>query len=998
MALSNDLISQFVKATQDKKETKNESTAYGKIVKQGDVEYVQLDGSDLLTPISSTTVVNDGDRVIVTIKDHTAIVTGDLTDPSASGKEVKEIGNKISEFEIIIADKVTTQQLEAEIAKIDKIVTDNLEATNAKIETFEGKVADIDTIKADVVEVEKKITAHEGEFTTIKSDIADFENATAENFEATNADVHNLESDYASFKETTTNKLSANEASITELNTKKLDTESAKVTYANIDFSNIKEAAIEKLFTDSGIIKDLIMSDGKVTGELVGVTIKGDLIEGNTLKADKLVILGEDGLYYKLNVDALGETTASSDEKYQNGLDGSVIIAKSITADRVAVTDLVAFGATIGGYHITDHALYSGTKNSVSNTTRGVFLGDDGQMAVGDSNNYFKFFKDTDGTYKLEIRASAIKFGASGKTVEEAISDVQSSVDNLEIGGRNLLLGTKEFDKITSGVAPIVAERYKDFAVRSYDNSAATSGYQDIISITNIYPDKLGDVYTLSFYAKGSGTNKLNTYFHGATNYVRNVKSVQSNGKVRDFPAGFDGGTGWTLTDTWTRYWVTWTLADTGDISIRKTVLFRLSFGGTASICGVKLEKGNKATDWTPAPEEIETAVNTAQTTANNAQSDIDDLSIGGRNYILGGKGDSKIGFFKNFSVVENGYGECTLTSKKTYANIDITPGFILGCRDYEVDKQVVFSYDIMYTNWDFPEGSNRQEFWIGQRYTQATSTDSEGAWKGVTQHYLPAVGVDCELNEWYHMEVVKTIPPQAGATIGTNSRIQFYNSNADVQASVTFRIKNVKIEYGNRGTDWSPAPEEVDESISNIESIVETRLNEVNTSIETAQSTIDQLSNMISHLITDENGGSLMTQTTDGWTFNMSSISGNLNAIKDAMVDMENNQNGTNSALEKLTDLVNSVANKTAYITMATDDNGDPCIELGKSGNPFKVRITNTAIDFLEGSTRIAYANNNTFYVEKMIVKKEIQIGEGPGFVWRTRENGNMGLVWISG
>ena len=115
MALSNELISQFVKATQDNKQTNNETIAYGKIVKQGDIEYVQLDGSDLLTPISSTTVVKDGDRVMVTIKNHTAIVTGDFTNPSATNKDVVEIGNKISEFEIVIADKVTTEQLEAEI-------------------------------------------------------------------------------------------------------------------------------------------------------------------------------------------------------------------------------------------------------------------------------------------------------------------------------------------------------------------------------------------------------------------------------------------------------------------------------------------------------------------------------------------------------------------------------------------------------------------------------------------------------------------------------------------------------------------------------------------------------------------------------------------------------------------------------------------------------------------------------------------------------------------
>ena len=166
-----------------------------------------------------------------------------------------------------------------------------------------------------------------------------------------------------------------------------------------------------------------------------------------------------------------------------------------------------------------------------------------------------------------------------------------------------------------------------------------------------------------------------------------------------------------------------------------------------------------------------------------------------------------------------------------------------------------------------------------------------------------------------------------------------------------------------------------------------------LNSRIDQAQSMIDQLSNMISQLITDSNGGSLMTQTPDGWTFNMSSINDNLATIKDAMVNMENEQNDSNSALEKLSNLVNDVANKTAYITMSTDENGDPCIELGKTGNQFKVRITNTAIDFLEGSMKIAYANNNTFYTEKMIVKNELQIGETIGFVWKTRPNGNMGL-----
>lgn len=489
MALSNDLISQFAKITQDKQETNKESTAYGKIVKQNDVEYVQLDGSDLLTPISSTTVVRDGDRVMVTIKNHTAIVTGDLTHPSASNEDVKEIGNKISEFEIVIADKVTTEQLEAEIAKIDKLITDEFTATNAKIETIEGKVAKIDTIEADVVEVNKKLTAHDAEFTTVKADIAQLGDVTADSIEALEGQFHNLESDYAAFEETYSNKITTNEANIKDLNAKKLDAETAKITYANIDFSNIGEAAVQKLFSESGIIKDLIMSDGKVTGELVGVTIKGDLIEGNTIKADKLVIKGADGIYYKLNVDALGETTASSDTKYQNGLDGSVIIAESITAEKIAVDDLVAFDATIGGYHIDAHSLYSGTKNSISNTTRGVFLGDDGQVAIGDANNYLKFYKDGN-KYKLAIQAETIRFGASATTIEEAIGDVNTSINNINnnIGDINDDL-TSINNNITS-VNNDITDINKDITNINSDIDGVNTNIGNInTNITNINKD-----------------------------------------------------------------------------------------------------------------------------------------------------------------------------------------------------------------------------------------------------------------------------------------------------------------------------------------------------------------------------------------------------------------------------------------------------------------------------------------------------------------------------
>lgn len=180
------------------------------------------------------------------------------------------------------------------------------------------------------------------------------------------------------------------------------------------------------------------------------------------------------------------------------------------------------------------------------------------------------------------------------------------------------------------------------------------------------------------------------------------------------------------------------------------------------------------------------------------------DGKIGGRNLIKNGKGNVKAGFFKNFPTVTDEYGEFTLKSKKTYKGI-ILDGFVYECRDYPVGEKYIWSYDIMYTAWNFPTGSNRGELWMGQRYVNAT-----GAWRGVTQHNLPVVGQNgCELNKWYHVKQTVTIPQQASSNVGQQGIISFYNSNANVEASFTARLKNVKLEKSSTATPWTPAPED---------------------------------------------------------------------------------------------------------------------------------------------------------------------------------------------
>lgn len=387
MALSNSLKTQFAKImSASDVDTQKKKTRTGTAVEYEGRIYVQLDGSDQLTPLADRIAgVKDGDRVTIEIENHSASLTGNLSDPSVGSTTVGGIENQIEQFNVLIANKADIDQLNAAQAKIDE-----LEANDV---TITGK---LDAVEANITDLQ------------------------AENVEITG-------------------KLDAAVAEIEDLD----------VTYATIDFANIGDAAIENFFSKSGMIKDLVVSSGTVTGELVGVTIKGDLIEGGTVVADKLVILGDDGLYYKLNTN--GETITSEQTEY-NSLSGTIITAKSITAEKIAVDDLVAFGATIGGFHITDSSLYSGVKADINNTTPGVYMDDESQFALGDLNNYLRFFKDADGTYKLEISAQSIKISTSDKTIEDSLDDMQNQIDGMDSTVTTIQV---DVDNITSSVTDL---------------------------------------------------------------------------------------------------------------------------------------------------------------------------------------------------------------------------------------------------------------------------------------------------------------------------------------------------------------------------------------------------------------------------------------------------------------------------------------------------------------------------------------------------------------
>ncbi len=112
---------------------------------------------------------------------------------------------------------------------------------------------------------------------------------------------------------------------------------------------------MKKFYSESGLIKNVVVGDRDYYWRIGRCNLsKGDLIEGNTIKADKLVIKGKMAFTTSL----IPTDRVISEQTDYNSLNGTVIQAKSITADKVAVTDLVAFLVLTSVETISDTTAY----------------------------------------------------------------------------------------------------------------------------------------------------------------------------------------------------------------------------------------------------------------------------------------------------------------------------------------------------------------------------------------------------------------------------------------------------------------------------------------------------------------------------------------------------------------------------------------------------------------------------------------------------------------
>lgn len=181
--------------------------------------------------------------------------------------------------------------------------------------------------------------------------------------------------------------------------------------------------------------------------------------------------------------------------------------------------------------------------------------------AIADTDKKLTSYSTTE-QMKSAIKESADKISLD---VSKTYS-TKEEVSNIQVGGRNLIAISTSIDNKR------IIENY------NYDNLYADTGFRTSALISC----KEGDSFTLSSFAEG----------------FLSFGWINSNKNVFSRPTGY-----YTVTSKYSKTFI----APSG------TAYCAVSWSKNNLDHNLKLEKGNKATDWTPAPEDVDSDISTAK-------------------------------------------------------------------------------------------------------------------------------------------------------------------------------------------------------------------------------------------------------------------------------------------------------------------------------------------------------------------------------------------------
>ena len=857
MALSKNLISDFVKATTDDKKTAEETTLYGTIVEYNGRKYVRLDGSDMLTPYTATVAAKAGERVRVSVGKHSATVTGNVSSPAARTGDVEELGQKVDTFDAVVANKATIKDLEVERARVDDLVADNVVIKNQ----LTADSAEIKDLKADNVDIKGKLTARDAEIENLKANKIDAEvvsanYATIKNLEATQASVKELSANKANITDLTaatgridkleskdieTDKLIAGKADITDLTaatgridnleSKNIETDNLVAKKADIDLANVNNAWINKGVLKDGSIGSAAIHEGAVTNAKIAdatieaakiKSINADSIVAGTIKTERLIIAGPDGqdsIVKAINI--------------ANGVSEAEVNGQKIQAASIDVVDLSAFQAKIAQFDMSQNAIYSG-KLAINDPTRGVYISTTG-LGLGDgaltSKKESPIQMYADGVFKLKGKNSSLEFNPV--------------TDMLDINVSKFRIGSKEAATVDNTVKSTLEQFYSSTSPTSLVGGSWSNNQpewtegkyiwrRNFVTYgddrTEFTPSENGVCITGNTGAQGAQGPQGNPGSTGPQGvsvttikdqwYKSTSNTAQAGGSWSDTQPNWESGK-----YIWTRSHITFSNGNTtttnpvlanainnANANASNAVSTANTANSTANTAKSTADaaKSSAASAVSTANTAKSTAsnaastANTAKSTADSANNKIDNLKIGGRNLI-------PVGMIKNFNGLSTfSYDKTSNTwtcvapigsnswGRGIYFDTGVKKIYIPRGYTYiislEVNPEVacIWNYDVNNGFDGMPSGTGNYNDNVSLRKSSDHSLVAN-KWQRVWFSYTPRTDVSYDIfdasSDW---GIVTT----------------------DAKSPIKFKIRNVKGEFGTVPTDWTPAPEDVDNKI----------------------------------------------------------------------------------------------------------------------------------------------------------------------------------------
>ena len=740
---------------------------------------------------------------------------------------------------------------------------------------------------------------------------------------------------------------------------------------------------------------------------------------------------------------------------------------------------------TPSGWSTSEPTYTSGSTNTLYYTDCIVF-----------SDGTFQYTDDGNGkAVKSSSYEAAKEAYNKAQAAQSTANATQENLDNLKIGNKNYLSNSGNFNTLDGWVKNGSNGADKNILeLINIDGIKAIHGKGSIakaIDIKNNPILKYNTVYCLHMYIKftidfvGGSSTPMHYHFQSLSSPEANMySSGYKNYSITpvyyyvDEPGNVN-----VIANKWVhivKIFKTPKHEDDNDYLRIRPFIYGENYGVKSDyyLAWIKLEEGNKPTDWTPAPEDIDNAIaktvkqvdveyylstssssvtggswsTTAPTWVNGKymwsrqKVTYVDGTTTTRNEtcIAGAKGETGSTGTGIESITEE-YYLSTSKESQTGGSWSTTPptwesGKYIWTRSkivYKNPASIAYTTPLCSSEWEavneleiggrnyilrsseeytlsIPQGTNKyafralnisdalieldetiKTFTISfDAYSQNGGTHLQGYLRGTTASPMdsaPDSGIST--TEWKRYSITKTI--KNGYTV--KNIVNFY-LRIEGDSTDTVYFKNIKVEVGNKPTDWTPAPEDIDENIETVSAYAQNVANELLTTkgqLTAATTRIDSLQGIIENFVKDDNGMVTVTQTGSGMQIDMTQATNRINqlltAIESAVTELEADQLRT-----ELLAAIQAVQSRTAYINATQDAQGRPVITLGATDSPFKVEITNEAINFIQNGQVIAYANGQKFYNLRTVVQQDVQIGIGPGFIWKTRDSGNMGLTWV--